>query len=100
VGSKLGASKNYEDEKFAYIAIAKGDVTMHYPPSPFGKLIRAPIKKGGHVIMDYCSPQGTIERGVVPRSRGSDWYKAARKAQWGDGFDVSGMKGGNEKDQD
>lgn len=48
------------------------------------RLIRAPIKRKGHVIMDWCSPNGLLERGIVPKSLGKEAYKAARKAQWGD----------------
>lgn len=36
--------------------------------------------------MDLCTPNGNINRLVVPRSQGNEVYKAARKTNWGDGW--------------
>ncbi|KAK4117773.1 hypothetical protein N656DRAFT_773980 [Canariomyces notabilis] len=46
--------------------------------------ILAPIKSKGHVTLDLCTPAGTIERWVVPRSFSKQAYHDARKARWGD----------------
>ncbi|KAF9586120.1 37S ribosomal protein S22 [Lunasporangiospora selenospora] len=50
------------------------------------RLIVPPIKKEGHVVMDYCGSQGFLERMVIPRSQGKIPYRDARKAMWGDLF--------------
>jgi ribosomal protein RSM22 (predicted rRNA methylase) len=64
----------------------------------WGRLIRAPIKKKGHVLVDYCSggctgcsqldgTQGRIIRQAVSRGWSSKvapgCYAAARKSRWG-----------------
>lgn len=56
----------------------------------WGKLVRAPIKKKGHIIIDFCSGDdnvGKIIRHRVGRARSEraapGMYTAARKARWG-----------------
>ncbi|KPI42477.1 37S ribosomal protein S22, mitochondrial [Cyphellophora attinorum] len=53
--------------------------THHLP-----RLVFPPLKRRSHVILDLCTPRGTIERWTVPRSFGKQAYRDARKAQWGD----------------
>lgn len=55
-------------------------------PSPFilPRLVLPPLKRHGHVMLDVCTPAGTLERWTVPRSYGKQAYRDARKAQWGD----------------
>ncbi|RMD42209.1 hypothetical protein DV735_g2909, partial [Chaetothyriales sp. CBS 134920] len=48
------------------------------------RIILAPLKRQGHVIMDVCTPLGTLERWTVPRSFSKQAFRDARKAQWGD----------------
>jgi ribosomal protein RSM22 (predicted rRNA methylase) len=48
------------------------------------RLVYAPMKRRGHVILDVCTPRGTIERWTVPRSFGRQAYRDARKSRWGD----------------
>ncbi|OCT51922.1 37S ribosomal protein Rsm22 [Cladophialophora carrionii] len=48
------------------------------------RLVYAPMKRRGHVILDVCTPHGTIERWTVPRSFGRQAYRDARKSRWGD----------------
>ncbi|OJJ51381.1 hypothetical protein ASPZODRAFT_127453 [Penicilliopsis zonata CBS 506.65] len=48
------------------------------------RIVYPPMKRRGHVIFDFCTPTGTIERWTVPRSYSRQAYKDARKAQWGD----------------
>lgn len=59
------------------------------PEIPFNTLslpraILPPLKRRGHVIFDFCTPAGKIERWTVPRSFSRRAYRDARKAQWGD----------------
>jgi ribosomal protein RSM22 (predicted rRNA methylase) len=104
------------EEKFSYVAIQKkhassdsagdeegcderamdhdrdhegGDFTLSIPlqHQDWGRIVRSPIKKRGHVVMDVCYPSGTLGRSVVSRGNGEGrvpvFYRAARKAQWG-----------------
>ena len=53
----------------------------------WARIIRHPRKNKKHVILDVCTPQGTLERRVVSKAR-TTWrfpgaYRAARKATWG-----------------
>ena len=52
----------------------------------WGRILRSPIKKRGHVVMDVCYPSGNIGRSVVSKGkegRAPVIYRAARKSQWG-----------------
>ena len=56
----------------------------------WGKLVRAPIKKKGHIIVDFCTGDdvtGKIVRHRVGRAKAEraapGMYTAARKARWG-----------------
>ncbi|KAL8811152.1 MAG: hypothetical protein Q9223_007594 [Gallowayella weberi] len=53
-------------------------------PLSFPRVILAPIKRRGHVILDTCTLAGKIERWTVPKSYGKQAYADARKARWGD----------------
>lgn len=68
-------SLGYEDEKYAYLIVSHRDETK-----PHARLIRAPIKRAGHVIIDTCAKNG-LGRMTIPRSHKS--YKQAKKLQWG-----------------
>ncbi|KAG0634135.1 mitochondrial small ribosomal subunit Rsm22-domain-containing protein [Tuber brumale] len=48
------------------------------------RIILPPIKRDGHVILDVCTPTGSIERWVVPKSLGKPEFRDARKSGWGD----------------
>ena len=51
------------------------------------RVVSRPLKKGGHVIMDLCTPKGTIERKKITSSDGREGgYKFARQCFWGDQF--------------
>lgn len=62
----------YEDEKFCYVIISKktaGCVSNN-------RIIKRPIKKKGHVILDVCSSDGC--KRVISNN------KSDRKKEWGD----------------
>lgn len=48
------------------------------------RTILSPLKRRGHVILDVCTPSGTLERWTVPRSFSKQAFRDARKARWGD----------------
>ncbi|KAK0737444.1 mitochondrial small ribosomal subunit Rsm22-domain-containing protein [Apiosordaria backusii] len=53
-------------------------------PLSLPRNILPPLKRHGHVTLDMCTPQATIERWVVSKSFSKQAYRDARKAQWGD----------------
>jgi len=52
-----------------------------------GRIVRAPIKKKGHVYIDYCAGPGRIIRSRVTKAMSNSVapgiYAAARKSRWG-----------------
>ncbi|KAG7362208.1 ribosomal small subunit Rsm22 [Nitzschia inconspicua] len=55
--------------------------------SSMGRIVRAPIKKKGHVYVDYCSSPGRIVRSRVTKAMSNNiapgLFSAARKSRWG-----------------
>jgi ribosomal protein RSM22 (predicted rRNA methylase) len=77
------------DIKFSYIVIRRGkrptpsesDLSKaHQSP----RLVMPPLKRDKHVVIDYCTPHGTLERTVVAKSHPKPLYQNARKSYWGD----------------
>jgi ribosomal protein RSM22 (predicted rRNA methylase) len=54
----------------------------------WARLVRAPRKRSGHVVLDLCTPSGSLQRRVVGASHasllGPGSYRMARKSRWGD----------------
>jgi len=48
------------------------------------RAVLPPLKRRGHVILDLCTPSGTLERWTVPRSFSKQAFRDARKSSWGD----------------
>ena len=55
------------------------------------RLIAAPLKNPGHIILDVCSPlsvreprEPSLERLTITKAQGKQAYYDARKSQWGD----------------
>lgn len=71
----------YEDEKYSYLVVAP-----RHHPVPQNRVLKAPIKKTGHVILDLCTHAGTEERRIVAKSEGA-LYTKARDVEWGDDWD-------------
>ena len=70
------------------------DYTSNNNNIPWGRLIRAPLKKSGHVYVDFCTggrdvdhSEGRIVRHKVTKGKSSilapGLFSAARKARWG-----------------
>jgi ribosomal protein RSM22 (predicted rRNA methylase) len=54
--------------------------------SSFGRIIQAPRKKKGHVLIDCCTAPGHIVTHTIPKSMSKvapGVYSAARKSRWG-----------------
>lgn len=72
------ASLPYEDEKFSYVALMRGEVADR--PA---RIVDHPRYRRHLVELSLCTPDGLRKR-AVPRSDPS--YKVARKLEWGDAF--------------
>ena len=72
------ATLPFEDEKYSYLV-----VSPHPNPTPAARVIKAPIPKTGHVILDLCRQNAELERRIVSKSEGSAHTKA-RDTEWGD----------------
>ncbi|CCF58314.1 hypothetical protein KAFR_0E01600 [Kazachstania africana CBS 2517] len=53
-------------------------------PNTWPRIIGAPIKRKGHVILDLCGSSGEIEKWIIPKSFSKAAYHDARKAHKGD----------------
>lgn len=71
-----GATLAYEDEKFSYAALSR---SRGLPIS--ARVIRHPQKRGGHVHLELCTPEG-LRHTIVSRSAG-EVYREAQDLQWG-----------------
>lgn len=68
-----------EDEKYSYLVASKTP-----QPRPGTRIVKHPLQRPGHVILDLCGPDG-LKRRIVSKKE-TDFYKLARKSSWGDGF--------------
>lgn len=68
----------YEDEKYSYLIVSPNPC-----PHPNDRIIKAPIMKTGHVILDLCAKNGELERRIVSKSE-KELYTHARDCDWGD----------------
>ncbi|AET41520.1 tRNA methyltransferase RSM22 Ecym_8235 [Eremothecium cymbalariae DBVPG len=54
------------------------------PWETWPRIIRQPVKRRGHVVMDLCAPSGQFEKWTVSKSFSKQIYHDARKAMKGD----------------
>lgn len=76
--------KGFEDCKYSYVIIRRSP--RNTPLNNFislPRIIRRPLKKSGHILVDACASDQSFKRIIVARSHGKDIYKDARKAKWG-----------------
>lgn len=70
----------YEDEKYSYL------VALRKPlPRTSARVIRRPLSRSGHVILDLCTSDGLKRQTVSKRDK--DGYKVAVRLAWGDGYE-------------
>ena len=72
-----GAELGYEDEKYSYVIAAHQQIAL-----PAARILRHPQKRSGHIEFELCTSEG-LKRETISRRQG-DWYKAAKKAKWGE----------------
>lgn len=70
----------------AFVGYESLDSTTELNPSTLSlpRQILPPLKRRGHVILDMCTPAGSLERWTVPRSFSKRAFRDARKSSWGD----------------
>ncbi|MCP9487155.1 MAG: small ribosomal subunit Rsm22 family protein [Gaiellaceae bacterium MAG52_C11] len=74
-------ARGFEDEKYSYAALTRAP-----HPRAAARIVGAPKFRTGHVLLDLCEPEGVSRSTVSKRDRGA--YRRARKAAWGDRFEV------------
>lgn len=74
-----GAEVPFEDEKFAYIAVARPEVAA---AARGARILRPPRAGKGGVEFRLCAPEGLESRTVARRDKAA--YAAARRLGWGD----------------
>ena len=75
-----GGEAPYEDEKFAFLAVAKQPVRQAQ-----ARVLRHPVKGPGHITLQLCTAEGLQSRTVTKKD--GPLYKKAGKAACGDSFD-------------
>ena len=75
-----GASHNYEDEKFSYLIVGRNTTANGLSPS--SRIVKKPIQRKGHIMLDLCTSKGDLQRTTISKSDPN--YKQAKKAKWGD----------------
>ncbi|KAF3045467.1 37S ribosomal protein S22 [Didymella heteroderae] len=53
-------------------------------PLALPRMVLPALKRRGHIILDVCTPAGTLERWTVPRSFSKQAFRDAKKSRWGD----------------
>jgi ribosomal protein RSM22 (predicted rRNA methylase) len=75
---------SYEDEKFSYVAAVRTDVHRPVLHRSDDRILRHPTQRKGLVSLQLCDASGQAIELKVSKSQGL--YKAARHAEWGDGW--------------
>ncbi|MEU6041460.1 small ribosomal subunit Rsm22 family protein [Actinomadura sp. NPDC047616] len=68
----------FEDEKFSYVAAARGDRSR-----AAGRVVRRPVQRKGMVSLRLCTEADGLLEATVSKRQG-EVYRAARKTDWGD----------------
>jgi ribosomal protein RSM22 (predicted rRNA methylase) len=83
--SLKGAERSFEDEKFSYVAFARGE-----PARAAGRVVRRPVARRRYLELSVCA-DGVIRQAGIGQTQAC--YRAACKLGWGDGVppDVLGL---------
>ncbi len=76
----------FEDERFCYIAVAKGASSTWNAPAS-SRILREPHAGSGGVSLQLCTTAGVGETLIARRDQPR--FKAARKLKWGDAYDFN-----------
>jgi len=72
-----GADVPWEDEKFSYVAVARGPA-----PAAAARVLAPPRKASGRVTLKLCRPDGSTGDQLISR-RDGELFKHARRSDWG-----------------
>jgi ribosomal protein RSM22 (predicted rRNA methylase) len=78
------AKLNFEDSRFSYVVLKKGERTAF---TDGDMIVANPLKGKKVVYLDLCTEEGTLKRVPITKNRGTEIYRAARKAEIGDTWD-------------
>ena len=74
----------YEDEKFSYIAVLKGEDGIE--EKEIFRVLRHPKIESGRITLKLCTEKGIIEKTVTKKEK--ELFKIARKLKCGDYFEM------------
>ncbi|PWN36894.1 uncharacterized protein FA14DRAFT_169817 [Meira miltonrushii] len=76
---------NAQEQEIISEGLEQKDIeSMRIDAYSWPRLIIPPLKRSGHMTVDACTAQGSIDRFVLPKSLGKQTYQDARKARQGD----------------
>jgi len=75
------ADAPFEDEKYAYLAVARPTVPVL--PGRAARVLAPPVEDKAALSLKLCSPSGALELRRIPK-RDKAAYRAVRRADWGD----------------
>lgn len=81
-----GGERGFEDEKFSWVA-ALAPTSGPAIARPAGRVLRHPETRPGHIRLELCAPDGGIEQVTVTK-RDRDAFRAARKIEWGEAWEL------------
>lgn len=76
------AEKGYEDEKFSYLILSK----IPHPEKNNARITRHPEIHSGHLKLKLCTENGFVDK--IYSKKDGQLYKKAKKAEWGDPWDL------------
>ncbi|KAI0242065.1 37S ribosomal protein S22, partial [Massospora cicadina] len=92
------SKSNQEFANYSYLILRKGprpalpmsfadDASYQLGTFHWGRIVDKPNKRGGHIKIKLCSPNGVLLEDVTfTKAQGGSIYRDARKATWGDLF--------------
>lgn len=85
VSWKAFHSRRRAGEVFSYLVLRKPD-GIAIETRPYGRILSSPLKRDKHVIVEICSPNGSIEKRVYSKGKlkdNTEKYRMIRKGEWG-----------------
>lgn len=76
-------------EKFSFLVLARqdGPYAEHLREThQWPRIVAAPRKRKGLVLVDTCIPAGPITETTITRAHGADVWRGTKQREWGDLF--------------
>lgn len=81
-----GGERGFEDEKLTYVA-ALAPASELELARPAGRVLRHPETRPGHIRLELCTREATLDRLTVTK-RDKEAFRAARKVEWGEAWEL------------